>query len=167
MIALAQLKSVISYPKLFLIHYFDELRRQVDMTYANEPNETNIWLEMIRLIKNFEEECFKSQLNKEFVNEIEQNIAFIESNLKNIVSDRIEKLIEIEEHKVKTYLFSNKTIMFLPQINNTNEKLEDKELEGKMLEIDRNVFDRKLIIINGLIFGLFYFYFENYFTYLF
>ena len=145
---LAQLKSMISYPKLFLINYFNELRRKVDITYAIESNETKTWLKMIQLINIFEVECFKNQLNTELINEIDQTVKSIES--KSFSSEYIEQLIENEELKIKAALFSNKTIIFLPQIISSEEKLQEQESdENSKLNLNKNVFDKKLLKING------------------
>ena len=37
--SLNSLKSLVSHPKLYMIHYLNELKRQIDMAYANKPLE--------------------------------------------------------------------------------------------------------------------------------
>ena len=68
--SLNSLKSLVSHPKLYMIHYLNELKRQIDMAYANKPLEKNTWLEMINLIDLFEIECFKNfskKLNRQIL----------------------------------------------------------------------------------------------------
>ena len=138
------LKSMISFPRLYLVRFFDELKRQVDMAYADQPDETKIWFEMIGLINLFEAECFKIKLNKELLDEIENQIQLIESQN----DTNSEQLIEIEELKIKTVLFANKTIIFLPQVTMTEEPDEQDSSEFKIFS------NKKLILITGIMLNL-------------
>lgn len=112
------LKSMIQLPKLYLCDYFIDLRNEIDTFYVQNglgTSETNkSWTAIINKTYEFEAECMAKINNKSF-DEISTQIEQTESNSLN--SDESIGLLDDLEHKLKSMLFSNKTIIFLIQTN--------------------------------------------------
>lgn len=124
---LEELKFLFEGPRLFVENFFKDLKNQVNSN-ASEEQKT----ELIDKIELFEIECFKNirpydkvdiitiimnyEHDYNFSIETKKNIQKIEEKIKqsdNIDLKEIQILIENEETRIKRYLFSNKTILFM------------------------------------------------------
>ena len=133
--SLEKLKLLFKTPRLFLANYFTDLKTEIDEYFVQKlidsknKDDINIqWVEIIKRIELFENDCYKSMptnnFNKEFTNEINQTISQIESKIENLNEpyscEKLENSIEKLEYKIKKKLFRNCTFIFFKNYEQKN-----------------------------------------------
>ena len=105
------LNGIIEYPKLFLVNYFSELRTEIDRSFAKK-----------QLMHQSDHFILKTTNKKwnEFIQKIDLYEAELLQNLKNL---KTNDLTHLHEEKIFKMLFSNRTVVFLNNINENSEKL--------------------------------------------
>ena len=131
-----ELKSMQSNPNLYLANYFSDLKRDVDLTFfGQDGDEKAKYLEIINKIEDIEQEYYRrSKPFNTFDHEIESiKIEKIEQNSfrKKLKRDdqEIESPVELNKqsindlkYKIEQKLFQNKTILFVKNYFNKQEK---------------------------------------------
>ncbi len=151
-----KLNEICQVPQLFLTNYFSELKRDVDIQFVakNQPNNTELWRQIINKIESFEKECMKNiSLDKEALtksfNQIESIIERSQPNLENI-----NELIRNVETNIIKCLLRNKTIVFIDAFKqDEKEEQQQQEQEEKMSVTEdksenKKPIDKRLVIIN-------------------
>jgi len=105
-------EELTEYPKLFLINYFGELRTQIDLCFARKQQ---------RYEGNYFELKANSTKWNEFIQKIDSLEADLLKNVNKLTKYDIKQLQD--EEKMLKILFSNQTLVFLNNINETGEKL--------------------------------------------
>lgn len=138
---LEYLNQIIQSPNLILNNYFIEIKADVDYffnssNFINDPNKIELdkqWTETINKIELFEKIKFNQMSNK-LKNDLkllsQDKINYIQAQIdkyddfsnKDENMRKIKSLIESEENIVFKRLFSNKTIIFMQNINYGTEK---------------------------------------------
>jgi hypothetical protein len=122
-----ELKLMQSNPNLYLANYFQDLKREVDMTFfGKEGDEKAKYLEIIAKIEEIEQDYYNSnQRNKRFKRD-DKEIESLE-----------EQSTDDLKYKLEEKLFKNKTIFFLKDYeydDEIEEELEDdfeEEIESE------------------------------------
>lgn len=133
--SLEKLKLLFKTPRLFLANYFIDLKTEIDEYFvqklidSKDKEDMKIqWVEIIKRIELFENDCYKSmptnKFNQEFTNEINQTISQIESKIENLNEpyscEKLENSIEKLEYKIKKKLFRNCTFIFFKNYEQKN-----------------------------------------------
>ena len=144
---LDELKSILDDPKSFLSNYFKSLKTEIEYSFiknieSNRMNEkkkdelSKSWVQIINKLKEVESECFNNIFSILLKKETKQQIDLFESVLdKNQDLVLLNGLIEAEIIKLKKFLFSNRTILFLDKNKCENKFLFDAKNPGKLIII--------------------------------
>jgi len=145
------LKFLFECPRLFLSNFFNDLKAEIDSSFALKEQSINDkeiltenWTNIIKRVEEFELECFrakkKNEFQKEFQQEMSELISLIASDLIRKKADNVlDDLISQNILKIEKELFLNKTIVYLDE-----SKMERNIFD----EIDLETTAGKLLIIN-------------------
>jgi hypothetical protein len=135
-----RLTEICETPKLYLANYFSDLRRDIDLEIVQkkEPNNkklNQLWLEIIKKIDSFENECINNiKLNRSEIRaSLNQIECLIQSKQPNL--EKINEFIQNEQENILKQLFRNRTIIF-KQNNHIIKDFREKLINGKLLIVN-------------------------------
>jgi hypothetical protein len=145
------LKFLFECPRLFLSNFFNDLKAEIDSSFALKEQSINDkeiltenWTNIIKRVEEFELECFrakkKNEFQKEFQQEMSELISLIASDLIRKKADNVlDDLISQNILKIEKELFLNKTIVYLDESKTERNIFDEIDLEttaGKLLIIN-------------------------------
>lgn len=163
-----QFKLLLECPRLFICNYFNELKRKIDLAFADlnsqleyahqENSDLNRnWSQIIHLIDSVEMKCLKSnKLNRfafKFSQETNQKLKLIERVVKQVSKQEdyncVLNLIYDEMYKIEKNLFQNQTLVFLDRkkckLNRIFRLIDDDVSAGKLIFVKNEYFGKKSI----------------------
>lgn len=116
-----ELKLMYEVPRLHLSNYFDNIRTEIDISYAKKElneSDTNLkfeinknWTQLIDKVNKFEFDCLRLKITNDFNIDFKQQI---DEKFKLIpITNNTDYMISYIKFLIEKTIFNNKTIMYL------------------------------------------------------
>jgi len=149
-----ELKLMFEVPRLHLSKFFDNIRTEIDISYAKKElneSDTNLkleinknWTQLIDRVNKFEADCFKLKKTNDFNMDFKQKI---DEKFKLLLPiNNTDHIISYIKFLIEKTIFNNKTIMYLnrEQMNN-NKNIDVNTIAGRVVIVTNEYLGSNLV----------------------